>query len=288
MRATLQRHLGAVARGLLGRRNAIRLGRLLMDAGRLDVPNDMATNGESLVQKTFLREAPQGEKLVVFDAGANVGLWTRSLFAHADAVGRGDLQLHLFEPSSATHARLAGNLEGWALAGRVRTVPRGLSDRQGSAELFVNHELAGSNSLHRAGHGESEKIELTTLDAYCAEQGIERVHLLKCDLEGHDLIALEGAARMLERGALELVQFEYNWRWTEPRKLLKDAFALLEPHGYTLGKITPLGVEFYPGWHPELENFRECNYLACQAPWTDRLPRVAWWHPDSRELSARR
>jgi hypothetical protein len=59
---------------------------------------------------------------------------------------------------------------------------------------------------------------------------------------------------------------------------LKDAFELLLPLGYKLGKITGKGLEFYPDWHFELESFREGNYLACLPEWSSRFPQVKWWN----------
>jgi hypothetical protein len=41
---------------------------------------------------------------------------------------------------------------------------------------------------------------------------------------------------------------------------------VLAPLGYSLGKLTPRGVEFYPGWDAELETFVEGNYVACVPP----------------------
>lgn len=60
-------------------------------------------------------------------------------------------------------------------------------------------------------------------------------------------------------------QFQYNHRWIHARAFLLDAFELLTPLGYRLGKLTPFGVEFYPHWDPELETFVEGNYIACSA-----------------------
>lgn len=280
MRAGLERRLAAIIRSLLGRRNAVRVGRVLTDAGRLDGPNDMAFNGEREVQETVLRCSPPDRRLVVFDAGANVGDWTRQLMELDRARAGAGVVVHLFEPAPATHERLLANLEAWGLKERAVPVRRGLSDLPRTAELFVASALAGSNSLHRAGHGSSETIELTTFDAYCREAGVERIDLLKCDLEGHDLLALEGGRSLLERGAIEVLQFEYNWRWTGPHKLLKDAFALLVPLGYALGKITPLGIEFYPEWSPELETFKESNFLACRAQHVEWFRQVAWWRSE--------
>jgi hypothetical protein len=31
--------------------------------------------------------------------------------------------------------------------------------------------------------------------------------------------------------------------------------------GYRVGKVTPRGIEFYEAWHPELESFKEGNYV---------------------------
>lgn len=30
--------------------------------------------------------------------------------------------------------------------------------------------------------------------------------------------------------------------------------------------------------HPELESFREGNYVACQESWVARFPRIPWWN----------
>ena len=41
-------------------------------------------------------------------------------------------------------------------------------------------------------------------------------------------------------------------------------FELVQPIGYKLGKVTPKGIEFYEAWDPELETYREGNYVACR------------------------
>jgi len=83
---------------------------------------------------------------------------------------------------------------------------------------------------------------------------------------------------MLEAHRIQVLQFEYNQRWIDSRHYLKDAFELLEPLGYKLGKITPRGIEFYPQWHFELETFREGNYLACLSEHVDLFPQIRWWN----------
>ena len=155
------------------------------------------------------------------------------------------------------------------------------SDHSGKGTLFKVHELAGSNSLHGiAGSTQGmtpEAIDVCTLDDYCALAGIEKIDFLKIDAEGHDHLVLTGARTLLERGAIEIIQFEYNYRWIGARRYLKDVFDDLGPLGYEIGKVTPRGIEWYPSWSAELETFREGNYLAVRSASRRRFPAIGWW-----------
>jgi hypothetical protein len=168
---------------------------------------------------------------------------------------------------------LVENLPATARTNRVA-----MSATVGEATLHVRAPGAGTNSLHHAtGHERSEKVPTTTVDAYVTRHGIGRIDLLKVDTEGHDMSVLHGARECLGAGLISVAQFEYNHRWVHARHFLKDAFDLLEPLGYRVGKLTPRGMEAYPGWDPDLETFVEGNYLACTANAAYRLPQVAWW-----------
>lgn len=65
---------------LIGRRTTYRIGRILYQEARGDVANDMASNGEMLVQNRVVdawkNGSLSGQRLVVFDVGANVGDWS--------------------------------------------------------------------------------------------------------------------------------------------------------------------------------------------------------------------
>jgi FkbM family methyltransferase len=266
---------------LLGRRNLVRFARMLALEARYEAGNAIESNGERLVQALALAAAPPQPAPVFLDVGANLGQWARSLLDQAAAAGRGELRLHCFEPCRATHEALGRNLAAHALAAHVATHRLALSNRAGTALLNVVGEGAGTNSLHEqpdVPRARQEPVELGTLDAFCREQGIERVALLKIDAEGHDLPVLEGGRDLFARRAIDLAQFEYSARWIHARHFLKDAFELLAPLGYRLGKITPRGIEFYAEWHFELESFREANYLACRADWAQRFPQIPWWN----------
>lgn len=260
---------------VLGRRTVIRAARYVLLRARLDYPNNMSVNGEMSLQRWALALAPGGE-VHVADVGANVGRWSQSLLAAASAAGRAaDIRLHAFEPDVHAYAGLERSL-GTAPA-MLSTAA--LSDQPGESAFHVVAPGAGTNSLHRA-HGAAaatETVRTTTLDAYAAEAGIPCFALVKIDTEGHDLAVLRGARGLLAGHRIAVVQFEYNHRWVFARAFLRDAFDLLADHGYQVGKLTPMGVEFYPGWDPDLETFVEGNYVACGRAVAGRLPVVRWW-----------
>lgn len=211
----------------LGRPRLAKLARLVTNEVRLDVANDLTSNGEVFVQRVALqRPAP-----VVLDVGAHFGEWSSSLLSLAS----GTPVLHAFEPSAHSAAKARD-----ALGDRGEVHEFALSDKLGSGSLVIVHEGAGSNSVvpfadPGKGTGELEMITFDTVDNFCAERGLSRVTLLKTDAEGHDLAVLRGASRMLGSHSVELVQFEYNHRWIDARLFLLDAFTLLQSHGYRLG-----------------------------------------------------
>jgi FkbM family methyltransferase len=269
-----------VACHALGRRAVIRAARYVLLRARLDYPNDMTTNGESALQRWVLGCALDGE-LHVADVGANVGRWSRSMLAAASAAGRAaDLRLHAFEPDAGAYTRLESALDGApAILSAVA-----LSDRQGTSAFHTVAPAAGTNSLHPAPGttATAETVVTITLDSYAARSGVSRFALVKIDTEGHDLSVLRGAHSLLAEHRIAVVQFEYNHRWVFARAFLRDAFEFLTGLGYRVGKLTPKGVEFYPGWEADLETFVEGNYVACEPAVAGRLPAVAWWKAGGR------
>jgi FkbM family methyltransferase len=263
---------------IVGRRQIVRASRFVLFRARLDVPNDLSTNGEASLQRWMLDLSPRGKRVHVVDVGANVGQWAVAMLAAARETGRlNDLDLHSFEPSSFTFARLSEALREQ----RVSVIRAALSDQSGSSTLHVVAPGAGTNSLHKPpdmpGNGSTEEVPTVTLDAYADCAGLDYISLVKIDAEGHDLAVLRGACKLFGEQRISVAQFEYNHRWVYSRFFLRDAFEFLEPLGYRLGKLTPVGVEFYPRWDADLETFVEGNYVACEQRVAERLPSVTWW-----------
>ena len=148
---------------------------------------------------------------VIFDAGAHYGetaLRYRACFP--------DAEIHCFEPTPASFERLR---TATAPLDDVRLVDRGLADKPGLKTFHVNR-LDGTNSLlprpssgprHYPEGGETVgklEIPVTTLDDYCREGDIDRVDILKMDIQGGELLALEGGEEMLSSGRVGLIYSE--------------------------------------------------------------------------------
>lgn len=135
---------------------------------------------------------------VVFDVGANFGLFTRFL---SESVGQGG-KVYSFEPTSDMFGVLDGNCRALGLDNTVR-VRTALSDQTGKAEMNIPQREDGSLNHYEASlggavdEGRSESVATSTLDDFCAHHGIERVDFIKCDVEGHELEVLSGARRTL-------------------------------------------------------------------------------------------
>ena len=139
------------------------------------------------------------------------------------------------------------------------------SDRSGTTELYLNAPGAKVASLHKGhwGQGEnSETVELTTLDNFCEQQGIQKLDLLKLDVEGHELSVLEGAERMLAAGRIEVIQFEFSVANLASRTYLRDFFDCLGP-SFHLHRVLRDGLGPADPYHPRHEVFTGAtNYLA--------------------------
>ncbi len=271
---------------LSGRSLPYRVGRLLMNEARFDVPNNPTCNGERLVQTALLHHAQPGRKTVVFDVGANVGDWTCAILEQAKDLA--DLEVHAFEPCTGTYDMLLSRIS--ALSGPAKVIPvrKACSSSPGTGALHIVGIGMGTNSLTCAEQAAIvEQVELISIDDYCSTSGIDHVSLLKIDAEGHDLQVIRGATRMLQQQDIDVLQFEYNQRWIFSYAFLRDVFNILSPLGYTIGKLTAYGVEFYERWDWELGTFCEGNYLACLPQWLSRFNRIVpSWNP--RLLAASR
>ncbi len=215
---------------------------------------DFASNGELFVLRTLSRFPIE----TVFDVGANVGEWTR-----AAAAAFPEAAIYSFEISSRTFEQLAQRTRDLV---NVRRVQSGLSDQEGSVKLHYYADLPVLTTVLDFPHQypSTEIIEpVTTGAAYCAEQGVGRIDLLKIDVEGMDPQVLAGFDGMLRDGKIDVVQFEYGQGNIVSKFLLRDFWQFFDERGYAMGKIYPSYVDFRE-YRMDDEDFIGPNYLACR------------------------
>lgn len=205
---------------------------------RGDGIDDMRRNGEQRLLRSAL--SALGPEPVFFDVGANVGKW--STWAASVAPGA---TIHAFEPHPQAHAELERATGGLPQVRRHRLA---LGAEPGTATLYTAGDITPLASLHQrelSAYGldtaSAIEVEIGTVDAFCAEHGIDRIGFLKGDVEGHEHDLISGARRMLERHAIDVIQFEYGGTYLDAGRRLGDVVGLF-PDGYTLVKLVPWGV----------------------------------------------
>jgi len=268
---------------LIGRRAAYRVGRALYSQARGDIANDMRSNGEMLVQSCVLdawsKEGTQKNRLVVFDVGANVGDWSAAFLVRLSDLRLSEsVDLYAFEPVPSTAETFKHNLGDQNPCLHFEQVA--LSSENGEANIYVG-QGSGINSLHPNPLRDDEEqvaIVKATATDFCKAHKIQKIQLLKCDTEGHDMEVIHGALPMLADGCISILQFEYNHRWIFSRNFLRDVFIAIEKLPYKLVKLQSDYLLIFNEWHPELEKFFEGNYALIHVDALGWFPtRTASW-----------
>ena len=200
---------------------------------RLDVPRD------EIPRQGYLFERMGVNQPVIFDAGANRGKITahyRELFPEA--------KIYSFEPLPALFSKLQ---ERFADDKDVHLHQLALSDFVGTAEFHLTgFDTTNSLQPRKTGTrryfdkrvvatGESIQVSTMTIDAFCEEQGIEEIDILKMDIQGGERKALLGAAELLKNQKIRMIYAESALiQHYEGEALLYEITDFLAERDYTL------------------------------------------------------
>jgi FkbM family methyltransferase len=171
---------------------------------------------------------------VVYDVGANVGLYARFLvncFRAARVVA--------FEPMRENLAQLKTNIDLGNIADRVTVVPYALADSDGQQELqaddlstataALSSVTGGHAAVGRRAYGLPPKAELVTcrrLDSVVAELNLPVADVIKVDIEGAESLFLSGATDYLKNKSPKVVMELHG------ADKAKQAFTFLSQLGY--------------------------------------------------------
>lgn len=214
--------------------------------------DDSTVNGEHWLLARLAHIDP----VVVLDVGANQGDWTAAVCRILQSA-----HVHAFEPVPATYRRLEE-----ALQGSRRATPHQIALSGAAGTLTMWNEGGDGRMSSATARPSSTSVEVsvaaTTGDEFLREHHIDRVGLLKIDVEGHEMDVLRGFRQAISADTIDVIQFELTvWSAISGHRLL-DFYELLGD-GFAIGKLYPTSIRFREyDPHLEYEGQYRSNFVA--------------------------
>ncbi|MDP3765316.1 MAG: FkbM family methyltransferase [Nanoarchaeota archaeon] len=154
---------------------------------RLDLSNDLQrayyflNYGQDLLE--IMKQSLKKDSVFI-DVGANIGYFT---MLASSIIKRG--RIIAFEPSSVNYEILLNNTKNSI----VEAHKTALSDKNGSARLYIDKKSTGWHSL--IGSGQYENVKASRFDDL--DFGLKKIDLIKIDVERHEFDVLKGMKKSL-------------------------------------------------------------------------------------------
>lgn len=218
-------------------------------------------SGELNILKHINHKFINEKSLVIFDVGGNAGNYSMALSSFFSS----NATIHSFEPSKKTYEIF---LETTKSIKNIIPNNFGFSDTDKNQLLYTNSIGSGLASMYkrRLEHfgismDKNEEIKLSTIDDYCEINNIDRIHFLKLDIEGHEIKALNGAAKMISSRKIDVIQFEFGGCNIDSRTYFQDFYYLLKDN-YQIYRVLKDGLREIQTYKEIHEIFITINYLA--------------------------
>jgi FkbM family methyltransferase len=195
---------------------------------------DIFINGEYEpgIQKLIYRLLPQNGCFL--DLGANIG----SIVVPV-AIRRPDIKAVAVEAAPWVFQYLERNIVQNKI-GNVRLVNNALFDEDDKElDFFSPHDKFGKGSLSPVFTQEGVKVKTKKVDTLVKELRLDKVDLVKIDVEGFEYFVFRGALNLLQGPDAPVIIFEFV-DWAEKRAMglaAGSAQQLLLENGYTLYEI---------------------------------------------------
>ena len=174
---------------------------------QLDIPYEQTVwlEDEEWHELCYLqKKLRQGD--VFIDVGANIGLWTLVAASSVGTNGR----VFSFEPNPATFEKLVYNVRLNARCSLVEVYQEAVSREDGLASFACESQHNVSAISSYCSNGDVIRVRTRALDFLLAKESVaEHLVGIKIDAEGHELEALEGAERLIEKRSPWLI-VEFN------------------------------------------------------------------------------
>lgn len=201
---------------------------------------------EPAITKIAEKMIAEGDTCI--DIGANFGWYTTLMSLRAGRKG----SVHAFEPVPKTFAQLERNSAIAQHPERISINNFALGDREDTVEInLFEDQPSGLASLSAKGQTRVSAFEcrMTTLDLYLEEKEVENVNFVKADIEGSELMMLNGAETLLAQEVPPIVLMEMALEQTRnfgyiPNDLIEFIRARAEYDFYKVdeiaGKLMPI------------------------------------------------
>jgi FkbM family methyltransferase len=188
--------------------------------------------------EAYLFRALLGPGMTVIDLGANVGQYTLLAARAVGATGR----VHALEPIPANFDLLAAHVRANGFADRVVLDRSAAWSHPDTLTLYLDRQDAADNKTDytvgvRDDPADVLRVAAVSVDDYLAAAGETRADLVKLDIEGAELFALRGMAKLLAAHRPVLL-LEVNRPNCEAAGYAPEAIAdFLRGHGYRFWEI---------------------------------------------------
>lgn len=221
---------------------------------------DFFVTGESNFLNQYLSAI---EQPIIFDVGANSGSY--GLLCHQI---NPNSQIFCFEPHPKTFSVLQKQVQAQK---NIQSFNLGLSSQSGNLTLYdyqdnhnSRHATLCENVLETVTNQKSTKFEVkvSTVDQIILEQNIKQIHLLKVDVEGHDLQVLQGAKSAIANNIVQAIQFEFTKNNSTAKVFMKDFFDLLS-QDFILYRLLPYGLLPLNQYNPSIHEIFAYQNIIC-------------------------
>jgi len=208
-----------------------------------------------------LHDLLQVNQGVFIDVGANIGFHT--IFASKILAPKGGV-VYAFEPFESNYERLNNNLHLNKIS-NCTIEQFGLYNEEKTVEICIGGLGTGNVSLASQGQYKQD-IHLIRFDDYVTSNNIKKIDVIKMDIEGAELMALQGMVSAIEKFQPVII-LEINPMWT--KRMDTSTTELIEYLHSLDYKIFPLQENRHQApseiMHVDPNGTREVNAIALPA-----------------------
>lgn len=197
---------------------------------------------------------------LAIDIGGNIGDYTAEIRRRNP-----NAEIHTFEPSAINIHKLN---QRFSNDKKIKILPFAVSDNTGSATLFANEAGSGLGSLtqRKLEHfnidfNVRESVNIIRFEDYWQSNLNSRnLDIVKIDIEGHELSALNGFGKAIF--STNVIQFEFGGCNIDTKNYFQNFWYFFKENNFNIFRITPFGVENINSYRESDEYFSTTNYIA--------------------------